>query len=145
MSIFKFFTRRQSETLADNFASLDVGYKEYVALLTQTGTSAPVATVLNATASNYLGNITWTRGTGGPYMWYIATKASGTWANTKMVVLIGNGTKISPSDEVTLVVTETSTTTIQFKPVLVKTPGADPYSDIANGRHPVSITIRVYN
>lgn len=137
----KFFTKQQQRDLVNDL----FGYKEYVALLTQTGTAAPVATVLNSKSPNFLDDVVWSRGTGGPYMWYIATKASGTWDNTKMVILIGNGTKISPSDEVTLVVTETSNTTIQFKPVLVKTPEADPYSDITNGRHPVSVTIRVYN
>ena len=34
-------------------------YKEYVALLTQSGTSAPTVTILNEKARNYLGVITW--------------------------------------------------------------------------------------
>jgi hypothetical protein len=41
-----------------------VGYKEYVALLTQTGTNAPVATVL----SNTLGSGTWSRADAGSYV-----------------------------------------------------------------------------
>ena len=41
-----------------------VGYKEYVALLTQTGTNAPVATVL----SNMLGSATWSRADAGSYV-----------------------------------------------------------------------------
>jgi hypothetical protein len=41
-----------------------VGYKEYVALVTQTGTNAPVATVL----SNTLGSGTWSREVAGVYL-----------------------------------------------------------------------------
>jgi hypothetical protein len=41
-----------------------VGYKEYVALLTQEGTNAPVATVL----SNTLGSGTWSREVAGVYL-----------------------------------------------------------------------------
>src|SRR3989337_2171151 len=40
-----------------------VTYKKYVALLTQTGTNAPVATVLE----NTIGNIVWARGGTGQY------------------------------------------------------------------------------
>ena len=40
------------------------GYLEYVALLTQTGTSAPVATVLKNTLS---GTVVWTRDSSGTY------------------------------------------------------------------------------
>lgn len=43
-----------------NFASL-TAYKSYVAVLTQTETDNPVATVFNADDSNFLGNIVWTR------------------------------------------------------------------------------------
>lgn len=42
----------------------DPGYLEYVALLTQSGTDAPVATVLG---TNTIGNIVWTRNAGGDY------------------------------------------------------------------------------
>ena len=42
-------------------------YQEYEAILTQTGTNAPIATVLNTAASNYLGAITWTRSAPGTY------------------------------------------------------------------------------
>ena len=61
MSIFKFFTRRQSETLADNFASLDVGYTEYIARITQSGNAAPFATVLNSESLNFLSGVTFSR------------------------------------------------------------------------------------
>lgn len=36
-----------------------VGFSSYQAIFTQTGTSAPTVTVLNAAADNYLGAITW--------------------------------------------------------------------------------------
>lgn len=48
---------------ADGNAWPAVGYKEYVALLTQTGTNAPVATVLK----NEIGAIVWTRESDGEY------------------------------------------------------------------------------
>lgn len=43
-------------------------YQEYVALLTQTGTNAPTAVVLNQDANNYLGNIVWTYDDVGAYI-----------------------------------------------------------------------------
>lgn len=42
-------------------------YSAYVALLNQTGTAAPVATILNTSDSNYLGAITWVRSSAGVY------------------------------------------------------------------------------
>jgi len=59
----KFFTKQQQRDLVNDL----FGYKEYVALLTQTGTSAPVATVLNKNAPNYLGDVVWTRNDIGDY------------------------------------------------------------------------------
>lgn len=59
----KFFTKQQQRDLVNDL----FGYKEYVAVLTQTGTSAPVATVLNSKAPNYLGDVTITRNNAGLY------------------------------------------------------------------------------
>lgn len=42
-------------------------YKSYIAMLTQSDTANPVAVVLNANDSNFLGNIVWTRGGAGGY------------------------------------------------------------------------------
>lgn len=42
-------------------------HKDYVALLTQVGEEPPVATVLNSSDPNYLGDITWTRNGVGDY------------------------------------------------------------------------------
>ncbi len=36
-------------------------YLSYVAILNQTGTGNPTVAIMNATDSNYIGNITWTR------------------------------------------------------------------------------------
>lgn len=44
-------------------ASEKIPYKVYTALLTQTGTDAPIATVLE----NTIGNIVWTRSSAGDY------------------------------------------------------------------------------
>ena len=55
-------------------------YKEYVALLTQSGTNAPTATILNEKARNYLGAITWA---------YIST---GVFSGTKTGELTANKT-----------------------------------------------------
>jgi hypothetical protein len=67
-------------------------YKVYTALLTQTGTNAPVATVLENTLGT---TITWTRQ--GPGI-YDATLTQGVWDNTKTVAFstLGNfgGTNI---------------------------------------------------
>lgn len=48
---------------ADGVAWPAVGYKEYVALLTQTSTNAPVATVLK----NEIGGLSWVRNSAGSY------------------------------------------------------------------------------
>lgn len=57
-------------------------YKVYTALLTQSGTNAPVATVLE----NTIGNIVWTRGGVG---YYIATLSS-VFTTNKTAILFGN-------------------------------------------------------
>lgn len=57
-------------------------YKEYDAILTQVGTANPVATVLNASASNYLGAISFVRNGAGLYT---ATKANAFKSNKTTV------------------------------------------------------------
>lgn len=70
MSIFKFFTRRQSETLTDNFASVSgvqdiidesFPYSEYVARINQIGTGNLTATILNSNTPNFLSGLTFGR------------------------------------------------------------------------------------
>jgi hypothetical protein len=67
-------------------------YKVYAALLTQTGTNAPVATVLE----NTIGNIVWTRGSTG---YYIAT-LSAAFTTNKTVVLFGNPAYTIPTIDI---------------------------------------------
>lgn len=58
-----------------------LGYSSYVATLTQSGTSAPVATVMN----NDLGTITYARNSSGSY----SVLSDGLFTNNKTVVLMG--------------------------------------------------------
>ena len=68
------------------------GYKVYTALLTQAGTAAPVATVLQDTL---VGTITWTRtGVGA----YTATIANGLFTANKTMVFINNGSASSTNN-----------------------------------------------
>jgi len=60
-------------------------YKVYSALLTQTGTAAPVATVLE---NNLGATIVWTRDAGGEYA---ATASSAVFTENKTALLVGNG------------------------------------------------------
>lgn len=60
-------------------------YKKYVALLTQTGTNAPVATELENTLS---GTPVWSRNSIGQYYLTLASE----WTANKVVVTLGNPT-----------------------------------------------------
>jgi hypothetical protein len=64
---------------ADGEAWPSVGYKEYVALLTQVGTDAPVATVLN----NSIGSLVWSRTNVGQY---VLTSAVNAFLENKTIV-----------------------------------------------------------
>ena len=70
---------------AGSVTSAGLGYTSYTALLTQTGTAAPTATVL----SNNLKNaVTWARtGTG----IYTLTASAATFTNNKTIVFFNNG------------------------------------------------------
>ena len=68
-------------------------YKVYTALLTQTGSSAPVATVLE----NTIGNLVWTRSTGGIYT---ATLLNA-FPDLKTFALNGNALNLTASVSVT--------------------------------------------
>ena len=65
--------------------SYSLGYTVYTALLTQTGTNAPVATVLQNTTG---GTITWTRTSTGRY---VATISGTTYTADKTTVLVTSG------------------------------------------------------
>jgi hypothetical protein len=67
------FPSNQSTTIAEA-----LGYKKYVALLTQSGTDAPVATVLE----NTIGDIVWTRVSIGVY----AGTLAGSFTQNKTII-----------------------------------------------------------
>lgn len=103
-------------------------YKVYTALLTQSGTSAPVATVLE----NTLGDIVWSRGGKG---YYIAT-SSGLFTIDK------TGVFIEPSSNLNITgyfqVNDKTINTVEIG-TAVTIGNAD------NGLYKTSIEIRVYN
>ena len=77
------FTVGQIAAFANSYS---LGYTVYTALLTQAGTAAPVATILQNTTG---GTITWTRtGTGA----YTATISSSLFTSNKTIVFINGGT-----------------------------------------------------
>jgi len=72
-------------TIAAFANSYSLGYTVYTALITQTGTAAPVATVLQNTTG---GTIVWTRNSTGRY---VATISGTTYTNDKTTVLVTSG------------------------------------------------------
>lgn len=67
----------------NQYVDTSSSYKKYVATLTQTGTNAPVATVLE----NTLGSITWSYDSTG---WYLGTLTGAFATASKVVVFVGN-------------------------------------------------------
>ena len=117
------FTVGQIASFANSYS---LGYTVYTALLTQAGTAAPVATILQNTTG---GTITWTRtGTGE----YTATIANALFTLNKTLVFINNGDGLHQGQGVAPNWTSPTTTTIDI----------DTFSDgaLING----AIEIRVY-
>ena len=106
--------------------SYSLGYTVYTALLTQAGTAAPVATVLQNTTG---GTITWTRTGSGVY---IATISGKTFTANKTMVFNNNGSSTGSFGFAPALWTRTSDTQITV------TAGGD--GRITNG----SFEIRVY-
>ncbi len=77
------FTVGQIASFANSYS---LGYTVYTALLTQAGTAAPVATILQNTTG---GTITWTRTGAGAYT---ATISSSLFTSNKTIVFINGGT-----------------------------------------------------
>ena len=75
------FTVGQIAAFANSYS---LGYTVYTALLTQAGTAAPVATVLQNTTG---GTVTWSRTSAGVY---IAEISGTTYPVNKTTVLLGN-------------------------------------------------------
>lgn len=83
--------------------SYSLGYTVYTALLTQAGTAAPVATILQNTTG---GAIVWTRTATGRYL---ATISTATYTANKTAVLVtpgGSGGKILKPEDITTTVIE---------------------------------------
>jgi len=103
-------------------------YKVYSALLTQSGTDAPVATVLE----NTLGDVVWSRGAEG---YYICT-------SNGLFTIDKTGVFIEPSSNLALIgyfqINDKTINTIEFT-TAVTAGSAD------NGLHKTLIEIRVYN
>jgi len=109
-----------------SLASGSTAYDSYVALLTQTGTAAPVATVLS---NNLTATLTWARtGTG----IYTLTANAATFTANKTIVFLNNGSDLTATQVPPIVWTRTSDT------VLTITTGAD--AAITNG----SLEVRIY-
>ena len=69
--------------LPDFFKAAGSGYKSYVAIMNQSGTSAPVATIVK----NDIGNIVWTRNSSGIYYGTL----SGAFTVNKTICIAPNG------------------------------------------------------
>ena len=72
-------------SIAPLITQYNLGYTVYTALITQTGTAAPVATVLQNTTG---GTIVWTRNSTGRY---VATISGTTYTTDKTTVLVTSG------------------------------------------------------
>jgi hypothetical protein len=94
------------QSLAAFANSYSLGYTVYTALLTQAGTAAPVATVLQNTTG---GTITWTRNSIGRYL---ATISGATYTANKTVILLTSGST-SATDGRFLKVEDSGNTTVQ--------------------------------
>jgi hypothetical protein len=105
----------KTENLTRNFTvaniaafanSYSLGYTVYTALITQTGTDAPVATVLQNTTG---GTIVWTRNSTGRYL---ATISGATYTTDKTAILLTSGSA-SATDGRFLKVEDSGNTTVQ--------------------------------
>ena len=105
----------KTENLTRNFTvaniaafanSYSLGYTVYTALITQTGTDAPVATVLQNTTG---GTIVWSRNSTGRYL---ATISGATYTANKTAILLTSGSA-SATDGRFLKVEDSGNTTVQ--------------------------------
>ena len=111
---------------ASAITAAGLGYTSYTALLTQTGTAAPTATVL---LSNLTATLTWAHTGAGTYT---LTAGATTFTNNKTIVFLNNGSDLTATQVPPIVWTRTSDT------VLTITTGAD--AAITNG----SFEVRIY-
>ena len=116
----------------------DVGtYKEYVATVTQTGTAAPVATVLNNTLG---GTLVWTRSTTGTYL----ATLTGAFPTASKVVIIPSFTSsnLAPAGSIALTSAVRDTANrLKFITATMDNAGARTVADSALS---ISLLVRVY-
>jgi hypothetical protein len=129
-----------TETLQADVTALQttVGtYKEYVATVTQTGTAAPVATVLNNTLG---GTLVWTRSATGTYL---ATLTGAFPTASKVVILTSVlKTDLDPLNDVPLIAyTVDSANALKFYTATMDNTGARTIADSVMDN---SVIIRVY-
>ena len=117
-STSKLITENASKEYADNL----VGKYEYVAYLKQDTTTAPIATVRNASAANYLGAIVWTRTGVGRYTGTLAGK----FADKKTFIIFENDSEAISATDIRFLkgaYATTGTVTIAADKVNITTPG----------------------
>lgn len=107
-------------------------YKVYAALLTQSGTDAPVATVLENTLG---GTIVWTRNTIGNY----TATLTGAFTLNKTCIVLGSNININDIDNAVL---NTSTLTVNDFILYTNATDTIAWDDVLLN---TSIEIRVYN
>ena len=103
-------------------------YKVYTALLTQSGTNAPVATVLE----NTLGTVTFTRSSTGVYF----VNSSGLFTEDKTFVIMGAGANAGAINAINL---------INSSAFSIVTKALSTHSDADSANTKVAFEIRVYN
>jgi len=106
-----------------------VPYSSYTALLTQTSTDAPVATVLS---SNLTGTFTWARTDVGVYT---LTASAATFTANKTIVFLNPGSSVS------LVSVERTSDTVLTVKTFVPSSGAAVDAAITNG----AFEVRIYS
>lgn len=115
----------------DQLASyINLGYGSYTALLTQTSTNAPVATLLS---SNLTGTFTWARASEG---FYTLTASTATFTSGKTAVFINSGSRQA--------IITTWTRTSDFVITIATEISDDPGQGFDGGLTNASIDIRIY-
>lgn len=112
-----------------SLASGSTAYNSYVALLTQAGTAAPVATVLS---NNLTATLTWARTGVGVYT---LTASAATFTANKTIVFLNAGSSIP------LITGERTSDTVLTVKTFVPSSGAAVDASITNG----SFEVRIYS
>jgi hypothetical protein len=133
--IFQYTSTQRSDIAALQTA---VGtYKEYTATVTQTGTAAPVATVLNNTLG---GTLVWTRSATGTYL---ATLTGAFPTASKVVILTSfTSSNLAPAGSIALTSAVRDTANrLKFITATMDNAGARTVADSALS---ISLLVRVY-